>query len=269
MNDPRPIGVFDSGIGGLTVVKALTKQLPNENIVYFGDTARVPYGSKSPQAVRDYAAQDTDVLLQHGVKMIVIACNTVSAVALEVVQKRARVPVAGVIMPGAVAAVRATKNRRVGVIGTVSTITSNAYANAIRQIDPSVQVFSRACPLFVPLVEEGWTEHPATELIAREYLFPLTQDKIDTLILGCTHYPLLKNIIGKVFHDTVTLVDSGEATASAVEQVLREHQLVNESTMKPNIQYWVSDAPEKFAKVGEQFFGQTLGRVQRVAGLSA
>jgi len=269
MNDPRPIGVFDSGIGGLTVVKALTKQLPNENIVYFGDTARVPYGSKSPQAVRDYAAQDTDVLLQHGVKMVVIACNTVSAVALDVVQKRARMPVAGVIMPGAEAAVRATTNKRVGVIGTVSTITSNAYANAVRQINPSGQVFSRACPLFVPLVEEGWIEHPATELIAREYLFPLTQDKIDTLILGCTHYPLLKNIIGKVFHDTVTLVDSGEATAAAVEQVLREHQLVNESTMKPNIQYWVSDAPEKFAKVGEQFFGQTLGRVQRIAGLSA
>ncbi|MCI0706742.1 MAG: glutamate racemase [Ignavibacteriae bacterium] len=269
MSDTRPIGVFDSGIGGLTVVRALTIRLPHENIAYFGDTARVPYGSKSPQVVRDYAAQDTDVLLKHDVKMIVIACNTVSAVALDVVQKRARVPVVGVIIPGAETAVRASKKKRVGVIGTASTIASNAYANAIRQLDSAVQTFSRACPLFVPLVEEGWTEHAATGIIAKEYLFPLMQEKIDTLVLGCTHYPLLKNVINSVFHNSVMLVDSGEATAAAVARVLEEHKLRNKSTLKPNIQCWVSDVPQKFTEVGERFFGQKLGRVQRAAGFTA
>lgn len=269
MNDSRPIGVFDSGIGGLTVVRALMNHLPYENIVYFGDTARVPYGSKSAQVVRDYAAQDTDVLLQHDVKMIVIACNTVSAVALDVVQKRSRIPVVGVILPGAESAVWASKNRRVGVIGTTSTIASNAYTNAIRQIDSAVQVFSRPCPLFVPLVEEGWTEHAATGIIAKEYLFPLILDKIDTLVLGCTHYPLLKNAINRVFNNSVTLVDSGEATAKTVGALLTEHKMRNESTMKQNIQCWVSDVPQKFTEVGERFFGQKLGRVQRVAGFVA
>jgi glutamate racemase len=164
----KPIGVFDSGIGGLTVVKALMERMPRENIVYFGDTARVPYGAKSAQVVRGYAAQDTEFLVGHDVKMIVVACNTVSAVALEVVQKHSRVPVAGVIVPGAKAAVNATKKKRIGVIGTIGTIVSNAYTNAIRQLDPSASVVGQACPLFVPLAEEGWTGHKATELIARE-----------------------------------------------------------------------------------------------------
>ena len=268
MSDPRPIGVFDSGIGGLTVVRALMQHLPHENIVYFGDTARVPYGPKSPQTVREYAAQDTEVLLKHNVKMIVIACNTVSAVALDVVQKRARIPVVGVIVPGAEAAVQTTANKRIGVIGTVSTIASNAYMNAIRQCDASVQVFSKACPLFVPLVEEGWIDHKATEMIAKEYLFPLTQEKIDTLVLGCTHYPLLKGVIGNVFHDAVTLVDSGEATATAVRTLLAEQKIQNSSTLKPNVQCWVSDLPYKFTEVGERFLGQKLGKVQRVAGFA-
>jgi len=180
----KPIGVFDSGIGGLTVVHALTTHLPNENIVYFGDTARVPYGPKSPQVVREYAAQDADFLMSRDVKMVVIACNTVSSVALDVVQKRAKVPVVGVIAPGAEAAVQASAKRRIGVIGTRATVNSNAYAHAIRQLDPEVQVFSRECPLFVPLAEEGWVDHPATHLVAKEYLFPLTLEKIDTLILG-------------------------------------------------------------------------------------
>lgn len=264
MSNSRPIGVFDSGIGGLTVVRAMTHQLPHENIVYFGDTARVPYGPKSPQVVREYAAQDTDVLLEHNVKMIVIACNTVSAVALDVVQKRARVPVIGVIVPGAEAAVKATTKKRVGVIGTVGTINSNAYANAIRQLDASVQVFGQACPLFVPLAEEGWTTHKATELIAKEYLFPLTLEKIDTLVLGCTHYPILKDIIGNVLHNGVTLIDSGEATAHAVADLLDEHDLRNTSKMKPNLQFYVSDLPFKFTEIGERFLGQKLGKVHRV-----
>lgn len=268
MNNSRPIGVFDSGIGGLTVVRALTHYLPYENIVYFGDTARVPYGPKSPQVVREYSAQDTDILLQHNVKAIVVACNTVSAVALDVVQKRAKIPVIGVIFPGAEAAVQATRKKRVGIIGTIGTVNSNAYTNAIRQFDAEVQVFSQACPLFVPLAEEGWMEHKATELIAKEYLFPLTLEKIDTLVLGCTHYPLLKDVIGKVLHNSVTLIDSGEATAKAVATMLEAEGLQNTSKLKPNLQFYVSDIPHKFTEVGERFLGQKLGKVHRVAALA-
>ncbi|MBI3005284.1 MAG: glutamate racemase [Ignavibacteriales bacterium] len=269
MSAAKPIGVFDSGIGGLTVVRALLKELPHENIVYFGDTARVPYGPKSPQVVREYALQDTEVLLQHNPKLIVIACNTVSAVALDVVQKRAKVPVVGVILPGAEAAVKASRKKRVGVIGTLGTVRSNAYTNAIRQLDESVQTFGQACPLFVPLAEEGWTDHKATELIAKEYLFPLTLEKIDTLVLGCTHYPLLKAVIGKIFHDNIVLIDSGEATAVSVKRMLEESGLRNTSTMKPRLQFFVSDVPHKFSEVGERFLGQKLGKVQRVGGFSA
>lgn len=269
MSNSRPIGVFDSGIGGLTVVRALTRHLPHENIVYFGDTARVPYGPKSAQVVREYAAQDTDVLLGHNVKMIVIACNTVSAVALDVVQKRAKVPVVGVIFPGAEAAARATTKKRIGIIGTLGTITSNAYPNALRQIDAAIQTFGKACPLFVPLAEEGWIDHKATELIAKEYLFPLTLEKIDTLILGCTHYPLLREVIGKVLHQSVSLIDSGEATAHAVAQLLDEMDLKNSSKLKPNLQFFVSDVPFKFTEIGERFLGQKLGKVHRVSGFAA
>jgi glutamate racemase len=269
MSNARPIGVFDSGIGGLTVVQAMTRHLPYENIVYFGDTARVPYGPKSPQVVREYAAQDTDVLLSHNVKMIIIACNTVSAVALDVVQNKAKVPVVGVIFPGAEAAARATEKKRIGIIGTVGTVTSNAYPNALRQIDPAIQTFSRACPLFVPLAEEGWTDHKATELIAKEYLFPLTLEKIDTLVLGCTHYPLLRDVIGKVLHNSVTLIDSGEATAETVQRLLDETDLRNPSKLKPNLQFYVSDVPARFTEVGEKFLGQKLGKIHRVSGFAA
>jgi glutamate racemase len=269
MSNARPIGVFDSGIGGLTVVQALTHHLPHENIVYFGDTARVPYGPKSPQVVREYAAQDTDVLLSHNVKMIVIACNTVSALALDIVQKKAKVPVVGVIFPGAEAAAQATTKKRIGIIGTVGTVTSNAYPHALRQLDPAIQTFSRACPLFVPLAEEGWTDHKATELIAKEYLFPLTLEKIDTLVLGCTHYPLLKDVIGRVLHNSVTLIDSGEATAETVKRLLDETGLRNTSKLKPNLQFYVSDVPARFTEVGEKFLGQKLGKINRVSGFAA
>lgn len=262
----RPIGVFDSGIGGLSVVRALLQRLPHENIVYFGDTARVPYGPKSPRVIREYTAQDTDVLLSHDVKMVVIACNSVSSVALDVVQKRARMPVTGVIIPGAAAAVRATKKKRIGVIGTIATVNSGAYTNAIRQNDPAVQVFARACPLFVPLAEEGWIDHQATALVAKEYLFPLRLEKIDTLILGCTHYPILRNAISASVDAGVTLIDSGEATAAEVERMLDQHDLRNPSTQKPRLQFFVSDLPEKFTQVGELFLGQSLGKVHRVGG---
>jgi glutamate racemase len=266
MKNAQPIGVFDSGIGGMTVVRALMQHLPHENIVYFGDTARVPYGPKSPQVVREYALQDTDVLLQHDVKFIVIACNTVSAVALDVVQKRAKIPMVGVILPGAEAAVHASKKKRIGVIGTLGTIYSNAYTHAISQIDPTVKVFGQPCPLFVPLAEEGWIDHKATELIAKEYLFPLTLEKIDTLVLGCTHYPILRKIIQKVLHNDVMLIDSGDATAVTVKKMLKELLLENRSTQRPNLQFFVSDVPHKFTEIGERFLGTTLGKVHRVEG---
>ncbi len=260
----KPIGVFDSGVGGLTVVRALTQLLPHENIVYFGDTARVPYGPKSPQVVRDYALQDTEILLQHNVKIIVIACNTVSAIALDVVQKRAKLPVFGVIQPGAEAAVRSTKTKKVGIIGTVGTILSNAYTHAIHAIDSSITVIGQPCPLFVPLAEEGMIEHKATELIAKEYLFPLVTEKIDTLVLGCTHYPILKPTIKKQLPETVTLIDSAEATAEVVKTFLETNNLLNPSNIKPNLQFFVSDVPHKFTEIGERFLGKKLGRVHRI-----
>jgi glutamate racemase len=262
----RPIGVFDSGIGGLTVMRALMERLSYENIVYFGDTARVPYGPKSPHVVREYAAQDTEVLVRSDVKMIVVACNTVSAVALDIVQKHAKVPVVGVIIPGAESAAKVTTKKRVGVIGTVGTIMSNAYTNALRMVDDAIEVVAQACPLFVPLAEEGWADHKVAELIASEYLFPLKLQKIDTLVLGCTHYPMLKNVIQKVLGETVTLIDSGEAATSEVERLLDEHGLRNPSKQKANIQFFVSDIPHKFTEVGERFLGQKLGRVRRAEG---
>lgn len=265
MHDPRPLGVFDSGVGGLTVVRALQGRLPQENIVYFGDTARVPYGPKSPNMVREYALQDTDVLLAHDVKLIVVACNTVSAVALDVVQKRSRVPVVGVIVPGAEAATAASRNRRIGVIGTTGTIKSQAYVHAIRHSDPAYEVFSRACPLFVPLVEEGWIDHQATRIIVKEYLFPLLLEKIDTLVLGCTHYPLLAPTIKNVIQHSITLIDSGAAAADVVARELEHRSIGNTSTEKPRIQFFVSDIPDRFGDIGARFLGQTLGRVQRVS----
>lgn len=261
----QPIGVFDSGIGGLTVVRALTARLPHENIVYFGDTARVPYGPKSPQVVREYTAQDVAFLMSHRVKMVVIACNTVSAVALDVVQKHARVPVVGVILPGAAAALQASGRRRIGIIGTHATVNSGAYVHAIRALAPDVHTVSAACPLFVPLAEEGWVDHQATRLIAKEYLFPLTLEKIDTLILGCTHYPLLAPAIAGAVGPGVTLIDSGEAAAAEVERQLEAHGIRNTSTERPHLQFYVSDIPAKFAEIGELFLGQSMGRVRRVA----
>ena len=262
----KPIGVFDSGIGGLTVVRALTGRLPHENIVYFGDTARVPYGPKSPQVVREYAAQDVDFLLSKGVKMVVVACNTVSAVALDVVQKHARMPVVGVILPGARAAVAATEKNRVGVIGTRATVNSSAYTNAVRQLNGDVQVFEQECPLLVPLAEEGWVDHKVTGEVAKEYLFPFRKERIDTLILGCTHYPILKTAIAAAVDGNVTLIDSGEATAAEVERVLDEKGLRNPSTQHANLQFYVSDIQAKFTEIGERFLGQRMGRVHKAEG---
>lgn len=260
----RPIGVFDSGIGGLTVVRELLRQLPHESLIYFGDTARVPYGNKSPETVRRYAAEITDFLTERGVKMVVVACNTASAHALADLQQRASVPVEGVIEPGARAAVRASGTRRIGVIGTAGTIRSGAYGRAIKALAPDATVLERACPLLVPLVEEGWLDHAATRLIAREYLAPLRDAGIDTLVLACTHYPLLKPLLADIMGPGISLIDSAEETAAAVSRELAHSTLHAPADAPASARFVVSDAPETFERVGAAFLGGHVRDVETV-----
>ncbi|MBC8044176.1 MAG: glutamate racemase [Rhizobacter sp.] len=269
MRPDAPIGVFDSGVGGLTVVRQLMSALPDENIVYFGDTARVPYGTKSRETVRAYAADDTAFLLSHHPKLIVIACSTVSSVALDVVEELATgTPVIGTLKPSARLAAEHSISKRIGVIGTSATVASNAYQLEINAIDESAHVFSKACPLFVPLAEEGFAYHEATRLIAREYLSELASEQIDTLVLGCTHYPILKKIIGEVMNEIagepVRIIDAAEAVASDVAAVLREKRLLNDSGQTGVRQFFVSDVPQKFRAVAELFLGMELGGVSQV-----
>lgn len=260
----NPIGVFDSGIGGLTVVRELMKILPNESIVYFGDTARVPYGTKSEKTIKEYSIHNTKFLLSHKVKTIVIACNTSSAVALTEIQSLTNLPVIGVIKPGSKAAAQITKNKRVAVIGTTATILSKAYEKEIKAIDPTIEVYGKACPLFVPIVEEGWSNHKIAELAAEEYLNELKKKSIDTMVLGCTHYPLLKNTIQKVVGENVVLVDSGVETARVVKDILENENLLNRSPMKPNYTFFVSDLPQKFKEIGEMFLGREIDNLIKI-----
>lgn len=265
MNGARqPIGVFDSGIGGLTVVKALVEELPSESIVYFGDTARVPYGTKSKSTIVKFSLENIEFLLRFGVKCIVIACNTSSSWALPTLRKYFKVPIIGVIRPGALAAVRATRTRRVGVIGTTATINSGAYESAIQRIDPRIKVFSHSCPLFVPLVEEGWLNGSVCLEIAERYLHPLTREKIDTLILGCTHYPLLSSTIRKVLGPEVTLVDSAQQTVAEVRGVLMGSDALSNGRARPRYRFFVTDEPSHFNRIGHRFLGQVIGSVERV-----
>lgn len=258
-----PIGVFDSGIGGLTVVRELKKRLPHENIIYVGDTARVPYGTKSPQTIRRYALQISFFLLQKKVKAIVVACNTASAVALSAL-KNLPIPVLGVIEPGARAAVRKSTTSRVGVIGTPATIGSHAYKNAIQRQKPRTHVWEAACPLFVPLVEEGWLSHPVTTAVARQYLKPLLRKKIDSLVLGCTHYPLLKQTLRSVAGPKIELIDSAEETAKEVEAMLMKHRCLNPSG-KGSTDYFVTDTPASFVKIGRRFLGRSSLNAKRLS----
>jgi glutamate racemase len=258
-----PLGVFDSGIGGLTVARALFERLPHEAVIYFGDTARVPYGPKSPDTVRRYSAEILAYLLRRGVKAVVVACNTSTAHALGVLQQQASVPVVGVIEPGARAAVAATKTGTIGVIGTAGTIASGAYERAIKALRPDARVHAHACPLFVPLVEEGWFDHPAAELIAREYLDPLKQAGVDVLVLGCTHYPLLKTLLARVMGPGVTLVDSAEETAKAVAAELETKGLLAAGGAHEHL-FVVSDDEPHFRKVGARFLGEKIKRVEVV-----
>ena len=259
-----PVGVFDSGVGGLTVVHELLRQLPHENLIYFGDTARVPYGNKSPETVRRYAREIHAYLAQRKVKMVVVACNTVSAHALDELRRLSRVPVEGVVDPGARAAVAATRNGRIGVVGTSGTMQSGAYARAILALRPGAHVVQQACPLFVPLVEEGWQDHAVARLIAHEYLDPLERDGIDTLVLGCTHYPLLKPLLAEVMGPAVRLIDSAEETAAAVARKLAVSEMAGPVSARGNAHFIVSDAPEQFERVGAAFLGDRVRDVETV-----
>ncbi len=260
----RPIGVFDSGIGGLTVVRALRRQLPDESILYFGDTARVPYGAKSPETVVRYSQEAAARLLARDVKLIVIACNTATAHAFEDLHASLPVPVIGVIEPGARSAVAASRTGRIGVIGTTGTIRSGAYDLAVRRRLDDARVYAQPCPLFVPLVEEGRCEGEATHLIAREYLAPLRDMDVDVLILGCTHYPLLRPMLQDIMGPEVILVDSAEQTAIDVAERLDAEGLRNQSGNEPTCTFLASDSPLRFRDVGRGFVGDLIGSVELV-----
>jgi glutamate racemase len=260
-----PIGIFDSGIGGLTVVKAIRAALPFEKIIYFGDTARVPYGTKSQVTIRKYAADDTAILMRYQPKLIIVACNTVSALALDVVEKVCgSIPVIGVLKAGAGLAVEATSNNRIGVIGTQATICSNAYACTINELDPDIHVVSKACPLFVPLAEEGLIDHDATRLIARDYLAGIINQDIDTLVLGCTHYPILRRIIEETIGPAIRIIDSAEAVALRTRELLEESGLLNNSGEHALPHLMVSDLPQKFSMIYKLFLGSELPDVELV-----
>ena len=262
-NVERAIGVFDSGIGGLTVLHQIIEVLPHENLIYLGDTARYPYGTKSAEIVRQYSFENTDFLVEKGIKALVVACNSASAVALEALQARHDIPVIGVIEPGAREAVRRSRNRRIGIIATEATIASGSYTRALRAVDDSVEVYTRACPLFVPLAEEGWVDNQVARLTAAAYLTSLKRSGIDTLVLGCTHYPLLKPLIGEVIGAGVQLVDSAEATARALRQVLRERGLARRRGSAA-VSFFVTDTPERFIKVGHRFLGEKVDSAVRI-----
>ncbi len=271
-NSQAPIGIFDSGVGGLTVAKRVFRLLPKEDVIYFGDTARYPYGPRSKEIVKKFSIQNINFLLSQKVKFIVVACNTASALALDDLEEYYKIPIIGVIWPGAFASVKATKNGKIGVIGTLGTISSGAYQRAIHEIDPQKKVYSVACPLFVALAEEGYIIKRATYLIAKEYLEPLIKRKVDTLVLGCTHYPLLKRVISKVMGKEVKLIDSAEETAVEVKKVLTQKGLLKRTSKTPLRRFFVSDVPDRFVEVGERFLSEgsrfagkdKITRVERV-----
>lgn len=264
-NKQSPIGVFDSGVGGLTNVRALMERLPMENIVYFGDTARVPYGTKSRSTIETFSMQIVEFLLENEVKALVIACNTIAAVAGQKIRQRAgNIPVLDVISAGAQAALETTRNNRIGIIATNTTVNSNAYARAIHSQNPDALVRTQASPLLVPLVEEGWLEHEVTRLTAREYLKPLLVDDIDTLVLGCTHYPLLKPLISQEAPGVI-LVDSAITTAEATAQALAQAGLLNTDNAMPDYRFYVSDIPLRFRTIGERFLGRSMEQIEMVS----
>ncbi|MDD5496578.1 MAG: glutamate racemase [Candidatus Omnitrophica bacterium] len=263
MTDPRPVGIFDSGVGGLTVVRQVLDLSPKENIVYFGDTARVPYGTKSKETVTRFSVENVEFLMKHNVKMVVVACNTASSLSLSFLKRCFRVPIIGVIEPGAKAAIRSTRNGKIGVIGTSATISSGAYEKIVKKLRPRASLTSRSCPLFVPLVEEGWIDSKVTEEVAAIYLEPLKKKRIDTLILGCTHYPMLKAVLQKVLGKSVLLIDSSEEVAREMRDVLDAGGLLNTSTGRKDCKFFVSDEPGRFVKMAERFLKKRIECVKK------
>ncbi|MDA8170097.1 MAG: glutamate racemase [Nitrospiraceae bacterium] len=264
MGNNAPIGVFDSGLGGLTVLKEIIRNLPSEGTIYLGDTARVPYGIRSPEVVTRYSFENTRFLLSRGIKLLVIACNTASAISLEKLKQDVNIPVIGVIEPGARAALKATRNGRIGVIGTETTIRSGAYARVLASLQPEVSVFSRPCPLFVPLVEEGWVDNEVALLAAKRYLAGLVEEGIDTVVLGCTHYPLLKKTIAEVMGGAVALIDSANETAREIKEVLAGQSLLNGAANAPMREFYATDAPERFKLLGGRFLGPDADYINNV-----
>ncbi len=263
MNRER-IGIFDSGVGGLTVVRAVNRLLPRESVIYFGDTARVPYGSKSPETVIRFALEDAEFLLEKGIKLLVVACNTASSVSLPALEDFADVPVVGVIEPGAKTASVLTANGVVGVIGTLGTIASGAYQKALKAYPGVTRVVAQPSPLLVPLVEEGWLEHRITELVLEEYTSPLVSEGIDTLVLGCTHYPLLKDTLSAVLGEGIALVDSAESTAGEVARILEREGMLSSREGGGENSFYVSDIPLKFQEIAQRFLGRAVPLVTQV-----
>ncbi|MFQ5684368.1 MAG: glutamate racemase [Candidatus Binatia bacterium] len=263
MTSNRPIGVFDSGIGGLTVLQRIMEVLPREDTVYLGDTARSPYGTKSVETVQRYSFENAEFLIEKGVKLIVVACNTSTAIALDSLKEHFSVPIIGVIDPGVRGALERTRNKKIGVIGTAATMQSGAYTKALKAQGPGVEVYSRACPLFVPLVEEGWLDNSAVKITVEAYLGSLKRSGIDTLILGCTHYPLLKKAIRRFMGRTVKMIDSAEETVKDVKEILRE-TCAERARGRGTPSFFVTDAADRFVKVGQRFLGEEVDSAVRI-----
>ena len=265
-NREAPIGVFDSGVGGLTVAREIMRNLPSERIVYFGDTARVPYGSKSRESIIRFSRQIIHFLQEEHVKAIVVACNTASAYALDEVQKDLNLPIIGVVKPGAKVAAEATRNKRIGVIGTKGTIGSNIYADYIHEIDPEITVVGKACPLFVPLVEEGWLKDPVTVEVAERYLQELQEQDVDTLVMGCTHYPLLRSVLRELLGEKVTLVNPAYETAQSLKQLLKEMNLDNPGIKEEEFPYrfYVSDLADQFTAFANSILPYDVSMTKKI-----
>lgn len=263
MND-KALGIFDSGIGGLTVYKALKEKMPLERVIYLGDTARLPYGTKSAEAIIRFSEENAIFLLSKKVKIIVIACNSSSSYAIPFLQNKLDIPVIGVINPGAEAAVRG-ETKKIGIIGTTATIVSQAYEKLIAQKKPEAKIISKACPLFVPLVEEGWLKHRITKLVVEEYLIPLKKQGIDTLVLGCTHYPVLKPVISEVIGEEIRLIDSAQTTADEVFSILKRKDWFRKTEKVCDDEFYATDFPERFKKIGEIFLKQKINKVEVVS----
>lgn len=262
--DSRPIGVFDSGIGGLTVVKEIMEQLPNESIVYFGDTARVPYGTKSKEIVTRYSFQCIKFLLEKKVKAIVVACNTASAASLDAAKQSFDIPFIGVVEPGAITACQVTRSNKVGIIGTEGTVSSGAYEKEINVINNDVKIVLKACPLFVPIAEEGWQDTEIARLTAHEYLAGLKEKGIDALVMACTHYPLLEKTIAQVMGEDIMLVNPAYETAKSLKDILDELGIRNKGGRKTEYEFYVSDNPVKFKKIGENFLCKPISHVDKI-----